>query len=295
MSILGCCLSLAALIAQGTPPAMPNPGMPVAPAVTSPTAPLPPPMIARPPENGTQEAPPVKVHMLAVQATKEGRQDRNVPPELTKVGPILERLPFDSFSLVKEDEQSLQQGQEAKLSIDSQYCLYVLPQAPDENAQNTINLNARIAMTQNGSTVDALKTSGKAVAGQALIFRGLKHTPGELVVIMTLRQDNQGQNQDESQKQDNQDEQKKQDQENKDQESSAGEEDKKEDPQKPEDKSEDSQETQPAEQTEAQNGEPPKDMKEVDSILQSLEEMDRREQPQVRNRRDRLHVPQDWW
>jgi hypothetical protein len=280
MSSLGWCLALAALLAQ---PQMPSP---VGQAQSGP-----PPMISRTPGAAGEPAEPAmdKVRMAAVQASSEGRQERQIAPELAGLKSLLDRLPFDTFTRVAEEEREIPQGQETKIPITGDLSLAVTSKGRAETGE--VELDARIEMMQNGAPVNALLTSGRAAPGKALVFRGLKRNGGELVVIMTLVQDNQGQDQSQQPQQDQPQDQQEQKQppEQPEEPSQEGE------PPPEQNEEQQQQQAQEDQQSEAQQDNTPKDMHEIEAILKSLEEMDRREQPKVRNQRDRVYVPQDWW
>lgn len=278
MNAIGWCFALSILLAQ----------VPAA----DPAASAPPPMIARPQAadaSGAAVPQPDKVRMVAVQAQNKGQQDRQIAQELNPLKGILERLPYDTFDQVSAQEQTLVPGQKTQMPINDIYSLFVKPE--DTTEAGGVKLEARIEMLQNGALVNALKTSCNAAPGKALVFRGMKLNEGELVVVMTLVQNQNGQGQSQQPQQDQQDQQKDEQQQQQQQEQQQQDQ-QKDDQQEKQAQQEQSQE---AQQTEGEKENEPKDMHEIEALLKSLEETDRREQPQVFNQRERFESPQEWW
>lgn len=232
------------------------------------------------------------VEMKALRASNEGMAQKEIDPALRGLAPVLEALPFDRFSPIAEETKEAPYGRETLIPINSEYTLSIRP--IERNAKDgLVLLEARIIMSREGRKINALSTRAEAATGQPLLFRGLELNNGELVVVMRLAQQDDGsQGSGESTAQDQEKPEQQEAQEQEEQETP------------PEEQQE---ETQPGEEENDQAPPPavePKetapedekqDMQNIEALLQSLEEMDRREQQELRNQRDHIDVRKGWW
>ena len=244
----------------------------------------PPSSIARPPED---KAP--LVRMTAVQAKSEGRDKPEIPDNLKGVRGVLKSLSADTFALIAEQEREAPLGEETLVPINGVYSLYVTPNRA--SAQEPMKIQARIEMLEGDGYRNALVTEAQAQPGKALVFRGLPLNVGELVVIMQLAQDGDGESQ---QSQSDQNEaQEEQEQEKQEQQQGEGERQEGEEQQQQQQK-EAQEATQEGEST-VEGEEELEDMETIEAILQTLEEQDRREQEEMQNRRTRIRMDGGWW
>mgnify|MGYP006277920943 CR=1 FL=1 len=235
-----------------------------------------------PPQAGGQpEAQMPKFRVVAVYCSNRGE---GVQAELENLKPLFEKLPYDTFEQVARHDTEAAPGQETKVPLNGVYTLYLTVGAPAQGAQQEgVPLEARVEMLADDGFVNALRASGRAAPNKALLFRGLPMDAGELAVVMMLLppdQDN-GQSQKE-QEQQQQEKEEKEEQETQDQQQ--------EQPQEQQQQQEQSE----AEQREAEEDEQ-KDMQNIEAILQSLEEQDRREQHDTRNKRRDVQMRGGWW
>lgn len=277
---------------------------------------------ANPPVVAPGPEPADKIQVIAFQATREGQATRQVDAELRPLDALLKDMDYDTFRVVQAQEVDLPAQSETMVQINDTYALYILPLGKDE--QGLLAMQARVTLMQGGKLVNALLTQGKAKPGRAMLFRGLNIPGGELGIVLRLVPpppdpkdgDSDSQSNDDQQQQqqeqpqdptsggdDQQGDQNASDQSNpgedqKDESSQKGmaNEDKKEGE---EEEGESAQAGQESEDTEgeqegAQSGEP-KDLEDIDALLKSLEDQDRREQKSTRNNRDSIRFNGDWW
>lgn len=245
------------------------------------------------------------IRIVAVRAAVEGRGVPFIEPTLKGFGALLEKLPFDAFYPLAIAEQEAPYGRETAFPINEDYCFHVLPKTwrPEDNE---LEMDARVELRQNGARVDALAASARVAPGGALLFRGLKLASGELAVIMMLRQRDENQSQDntsESQPADDQEEEEQDrsseqaEEQPHDQEEPQPEPQDREDEPAPDEEAPQNEETEmePVGLSETEGLEAPKDVQNIEAILRSLEEMDRREQQRLRQHLDRTPIRKEWW
>lgn len=243
-------------------------------------------MPALPGGGGEAPAPP-KLHVVAAHASNAGQEPAAVDEALSAVKKILLALPFDTYAPVADQEVEAPPGEETLIPLNGIYSLYVTPQGQDETG--ALALTARISMLKAGSGpeeyVNALYTEAKLASGMPLVFRGLDLNVGELVVVLRLSGDDnqQGQSQnDESDQQEQENEDQKQEQE------SGSDNDQQQQQDNPQD-----QEQQNDSAPQAQEETP--DLQNIEALLQSLEETDRKEQEEQQRVRSGIRVRGDWW
>jgi len=309
-ALLGAVLVLSAL-AQLLP-GIQAPGVP-------PSGAAPMPNIAGGGAPGAQQQPELKVRVLALQALNTG--EKKIDPKLKGAQKLLKELPYDTFRFVNDVQEEATAMIETRLPINALFTFYAT--LLGQNEEGGVNVASRIEMLDDGKLVNALRTEGVLEPGKWLVFRGLPLSSGEMVVLMTLVQE-QSDEQSQSQNDEESEDQQKQESENKDEQNSEskqqneGEENK--DEQKPEDQEKqegeaEQQQDKPEEQKEgeqaegeesaqqqdAQSGDEQEAKKmekpEIEALLDSLEEIDRREQKTQRENKGRPFFPSsgEWW
>ncbi len=270
---------LLTLLAGQAPGASHGPGMPgVAGAPAVPGGQVP----------GQEQAPAVpRLHAVAAHAFNEGNSPVKVDEALEGVKKTLLSLPFDTFEPVADQEVETPLGEETLIPLNGIYSLYVAPRGQDE--KGALDLTARISMLAEGSGseqyIDAIHTEAKLASGMPLVFRGLDLNVGELVVVLSLSGDDKQQGQ--SQSNDAKEQEKSQD-------------DKQEDKQASNENKNQNQERQEQQEQQdnpssAQDQKDTPDLRNIEALLQSLEEMDRKEQEDQQHIRTGIRVRGDWW
>lgn len=220
------------------------------------------------------DAPPV-FRIVAIQALDAGSADASIEESAAEVWKQFQNVPFDTFRVLVTDEEAAPLGIDTVFPISTEYRFHVTPSAyrPDSGE---VEVSARIEMTKDQRIVNALVADGVAVPGKALVFRGFSLNGREMAVIMTLVPPDKEQSPSPG--------------ENKNQKSQ-------EQPQpkpseEPAAEQKESGEDQPSD---AEDNEQTHDLEHAEALLKSLEEVDRREQMEVRKKRNRVEVRKEWW
>lgn len=246
---------------------------------------------------------PLKFKMYALLGQKTANDAVAPAGEMKAIEGVLKALPYSSYEKISVDERETPEGAETQFTINPIYTLVVQPTGTD--AQGAAKLDIHVDWMQDGKLIKALTAQATAKPGDALLLRGMPLPPGELVIVLQRDagdqksqggqndQDEQKQDQQEQQKSDQEDSQSKKDDSEKKPEEKQGEE-KKDDKETKADKDKDKQEQGSPEDAKKDTAEK-KDTNNLESILQSLEDVDRKEQAEVRNKRDRIDFKGDWW
>ena len=242
---------------------------------------------AMPPIQAPPKAPLGK--MYAMRASGTVPQGPSMDEKLKPIASVLESLPFTSYEAISVVDRDLPWAQETLFPINAVYAMHVTAQ--QQEPDGAIPLRARVEMLQGEDYVNALDTSAKAAQNQALLFRGMPLGQDELVIVLViaLPQDEKGQG--ESSPED----QSRPEGEGENQEQPESETNKQDegDQESQEDKTAEEQQ-ESREDNEGEN-EQPEGVKNMDALLQSLDDIDKREQVEERNRRDRIDFKGDWW
>jgi len=221
------------------------------------------------------ETPSPVFRIIAVEASNDGHEESSVDDEAAGLRDLLKDLPFDTFRVVTKNEQAAPLGIDTVIPISAEYRFHVVPSAyrPDSGE---VELSARVEMLENQRAVNALAADGVAVPGKALVFRGFPLKGREMAVIMTLipPEKDQGQSPGEDENQVSQ----------------------AQPPPKLSEKSAaEQEETGERQRSDTERNGQAQGLENVEALLQSLEEIDRREQQEVRKRRNRAEVRKEWW
>ena len=236
-------------------------------------------------------ASPLKYTMYAMLAKKGDASGKSgLDQSLKPVEGVLNALKgYASFEKINVSVQELAQGAETRFPINGAYTMLVAPAGDD--GKGSAQLGVRIQLLDNGNLINAIETQANSRPGEALVFQGMPLSPGELVVVL-VRESEPGQQGGEGQ--DNQEQQQQQQQEKQSQQ-------KEEEKEKGEEKEAEKQEAAKAEEKPAQEEkgvekeQEKQDQNNFDAILESLEEMDRREQKDVHYNRNSIEFKGDWW
>jgi len=267
------------------------------------------PLALPPSPDGGAAAPeePLKFKMYAMLGQKKAGTAGTLDEELKPLEDVLKKLPYTDYQKIAVEERETPDGVETQFPINPVYTLNVQPSGKDE--QGAAKLDIHVDLMQDGKLVKALTAQATAKPGDALLLRGMPLPPGDLVIVFQRDAGNQGsQGQQGDQNQDQKDQQQQQNQKQNEQ---SKDQDKQQDQKKDEEKKKDQEkkdeekkEAQQAEQQEAKPDQKDEDKKDeaekkdkgnLDAILQSLENTDRKEQEELRNKRDRIDFKGDWW
>jgi hypothetical protein len=271
---------------------------------------------------GPMDQPPVIAEATAVRATYEEGASLTFDDELSGLKPVFEDMEdYNTFTLEGQDSTELAQETEVSLRLNTLYKLYItqlqMAMPPSQGAPARVVFDARVGLRQGGQEVNALSGRGEAPVGQTVIFQDLPMGKDKLIVLVRFRQDQEGdssdqsqqqqqqqqqQNEDESDSQQNQEQQQQQSGQQ-DQESDQEEEQEEQDQQQQQqsgDQGEDQQDQQPQPTQPESDGENAKDPQHgeatnIEALLESLEEVDRREQELEQQSRLPSRIKGEWW
>jgi len=234
--------------------------------------------------------PPPLGRMYAMRASGAVPLKLNLDEKLKPVAAALETLPFTTYESISISENPLPWGQETLFPINALYAMHVTALAPESDG--AIALRTRVEMLQGETFVNAIKADAHAVPNQALLFRGMPLGEDELVLVLLVSTPSNQQNEGGPSEEDSS--------------PSEGEQAEGETAQpEPDSQEEKNTETQEGENADAQQPEAseqdegeteaPEGVQNLEALLESLDDIDRREQVEERNRRDRIDFKGDWW
>lgn len=135
------------------------------------------------------DAGPVRVDVVAVHAFSQQRGEKVYDKELNEFKDALADLDeYDTFHLLSLTTIECVPGEEAQYTINTRYKLCVKPLARAESGQ--VRLSLRVEMSPKGpdaKPVNAISTTLLISPEKRLKLRGLKLDRGELVLVLTLR------------------------------------------------------------------------------------------------------------
>ncbi len=242
------------------------------------------------PAPAAQSAPPSPIaRMYAIHAQGAIPEQPHMDDALKAVAPMLKSLPFTTYRALSVVEKETPWGEEVLLPINAVYSMHVT--AASSNEEGAIDVRARVEMLQGADYVNALDTHAQAAPNKALLFRGMPLGQGELVIalMMGTPQEN-GQSGDSSQDAENE---QTEEQENKPEQNDEEEQETEGESAAPQEK--DMKPLEPETEEGEMEGESPEGVETLEALLESLEETDRREQIEERNRRDRIDFKGEWW
>lgn len=247
------------------------------------------PMLPVQPQPQEQASPPPVGKMYAVRASGSVPQKPYLDEKLKPIAKVLESLPFTSYEAISINDNVLPWGQETLFPINAVYALHATPLGQEEDG--SIALRARVEMLRGESYINALDTVAQAVRNQALFFRGLPLGQDELVIVLLVgapqEAGDDSSSQQEAEQEPESDEESQSEQERNDQEEQQEQE-------AEEENTAEQQEPEPLEPVEGET-EKPEGIENLEALLDSLEDIDRREQVEERNRRDRIDFKGEWW
>ncbi len=213
---------------------------------------------------------------------------------------IFKDLPYDTFQYLNEvEEEMLPQG-ETRVAINAVFSFYA--SIVGQNEEGGLEISTRVEMMEGNRAINALSADATMEPGKWLIYRGLPLNKGEMVLLMTLRQDKDpGDSSDSSDSESGEEEPEENEQETPPEESEQNNEEESEENSKQEEEGQQEQEGEESsedekegeqstegEESNAQQSENKSDegdeearkmeRPEIEALLDSLEEIDRKEQ-----------------
>ncbi len=247
-----------------------------------------PPLLAKPGDNKETQKP-VNAEVVAVK-TKNAPASNSENPEKNSndsemiqgnsaISFIVKNLGIKDYDVIYNDKKTLTMDNPVELYFPVKEGLdfYVLPQKIESS--EVFTLNTRVQIAEGDNKIDAIKAIAKARMNEPLVYKGIQTNGDSYIIVLTIS--SEGDNQQQGGQQDNKDEQDKKDE----QQQKDNEQDKQnleEQKQQPEQKKDGE------EKKEGEN-------QQTKIILESLDEMDQKEQKEMLNDRERITLPDKWW
>lgn len=129
------------------------------------------------------------ISMWAIQATSEGREKKEVDPELSAVERILLGLPFDTFEKLEvKEEVKLPFGQETRIRITDTYTLVLKPVNREFDGRVRMELRVELKEPDAKESVNALAAKALMQPGEKIKLQGFKLPSGaDLVLVLSLK------------------------------------------------------------------------------------------------------------
>ncbi|HOQ32834.1 MAG TPA: hypothetical protein PLA12_10010 [Candidatus Hydrogenedens sp.] len=240
-----------------------------------------PPLLKRPGEDdGTKKK--ITAEVYAIKAgekntknTDEEGQDKSEVLEGDEaLSFIIKKLGINDYNVVFKDKQPISTDNKNELhyKIGQGLDYYVLPQ--EVASSEVYTLDTRVQVTEGNKKVDAIKAIAKAKLGEPLVYKGIQLDNSDYIIIFTLK--NEDENQSKGGEQNQEQQQKEQEQ--------------KENQQNNQDK--DEQKKQEEQNNKEENK---KENHQMELLLESLDDMDQKEQKEMLNERERIMLPEKWW
>lgn len=257
---------------------------PAAPQIQTPSAP---PNLQTAMPEPVPPQPPIG-QMFAVRASGAVPQNPHMDEKLKPIAAALSGLPYTSYEALSVNSRELPWGVETLFPISAVHAFKATALSMDP--EGAIALRARVEMLQGEDYINALDTQALAGQNQALLFRGIPLGRDELVIVMLVAMspdpEKSGSPNQEGETESEGENQESTESESEGENKAEGEQEGENAPEK--------QESQVNEADEGE-GESPKGVENLDALLESLDDIDRREQVEELKRRDRIDFKGDWW
>ncbi len=238
-----------------------------------------PPLIKRPEEDkGKQKTIIAEVVTIRTKESKLGNDNvntengSNVLEGNEALSFIIQKLGIRDYELVYKDKQtlSIQEKKELnyKVSEKLNYCLVPKEVIPP----GIVMLDTRVQIEEGNKKVNAIQAVAKAKVGEPLVYKGIQLDNNDYIIILTLKSEDENQSQGGEQ---NQQEQKQEQEQQKENENNTEE-----------------QNNQKEQKDEKENKQ---ENRQMQLLLESLDDMDQKEQKEMLNERERIMLPEKWW
>lgn len=238
------------------------------------------------PQNTGSES--VTISMTAFYALNDEETDLiEVPDALKPFGSFLDTLPYNRYEVLTDASAEAETGRELHMPVSGIFSFYATPLQIMNGG--SVELNLRVEMLHDSGYLDAIRAQGIAAPNQPLVMRGFPVNRGELILIVRLESDGDGEGQsgDSDSDSDEQESDESTSQDSQEDDDQDGDENQNE---QPDDSQPPQQQSQSSEMDESRP-----DLQNVEALLEYLEEVDRREQEEIRRQRNSIEIRGDWW
>lgn len=131
----------------------------------------------------------IKVSVWAVKASGADSGEKKFGRGLEAVLPVLKRLSFDTFELVKSySGEDLGFGKDKVLQINGEYSLQITPLSREEDGRVSTKVSVRMRPTEKDKDpVEALSATVLVKPGDKIKLEGLHLDKGELIIIFQMQ------------------------------------------------------------------------------------------------------------
>jgi len=235
-----------------------------------------PPLLQRPPE-GEEKQKNIMAEVLAITPAEninnEGEPDQKGMIEGDEaLSFIIQKLGIQNYKVVYKNTQEfpVDKMSELQYQINDRLNYYV---SPKEIAnEGVFTLDTRIQIDEGDKKTDAIKAIAKAKLGEPLVYKGIQLANDNYIIVFTLKSEDENNSSGGEQKQENQDKQ----QQNEEQQNQENEKQNNQEEQKNDQKNK-------------------KENRQIELLLESLDDMDQKEQKEMLNERERIMLPDKWW
>jgi len=128
--------------------------------------------------------PPERIRILAIWATGEAGAEMEFDAGLAPVQDFLETLPFSDFRELGFHDLEAPYGETVQAVLNSEYTLYCTPQRLTDSGE--VVMEAHVDMRDGDAFVEALRVNGRSARGKGMVFRGFPLPGGEMVVVLSV-------------------------------------------------------------------------------------------------------------
>lgn len=238
-----------------------------------------PPLIKRPDENDTQSK--TIIAEVVVLKTSENDPGNNIIEENNRavldgneaVSFIIQKLGIKDYELVYKAKQTLpmEEKKELNYNINDKISYYVVPK--DVIPPGVFTLDTRVQIEEEGKKINAIQAVAKARVGEPLVYKGIKLENDNLIIVFTLKSEDNNQSKGGEQNQQKQEQEQEQQQK----------------------ENEQNIEEQNYQKEQKGSEENKKENRQLQLLLESLDDMDQKEQKEMLNERERIMLPEKWW
>lgn len=187
---------------------------------------------------------------------------------------LVDKMGVKDYELVFQEKQEFSSDNMRELyyKIKEGLDYYVIPR--EVVSPGICTADTRVQITNGDKKIDAIKATAKAKLGEPLVYKGIQLDSEDYIIIFTLKNkdvdQSQGGEQNQEQKQEQEQKKEEQEQQNKEEQQDSSEQEKNDEENKNENR-------------------------QMQLLLESLDDMDQKEQKEMLNERERIMLPEKWW
>ncbi len=236
-----------------------------------------PPLIKRPDENDTQQKT-VIAEVVAVKTKENNAVDNGIVEDNNAVlkgdeavSFIIQKLGINNYEVVYKNKQTLSMDEKKELNykVNEKINYCVVPK--EVMPPGIFTLDTRVQIEEGEKRINAIQAVAKAKIGEPLVYKGIKLENDNLIIVLTLKSEDENQSKggDQDQQKPEQEQQQKENEQNIEEQNNQ-------------------KEQKGSEENKKEN-------RQLQLLLESLDDMDQKEQKEMLNERERIMLPEKWW